>query len=126
MAAQNTSGALTDSAYPGQPGLQRNTGQLLATQGYVLGIEISGSGTRQSVALARLDGTIVRRVRRPLDYISDTASVLRLLDEMLADVTLPELMQEGRILRVGVAIGGLVDAAHGVVKTLYHAHGWDD
>ncbi len=55
-----------------QPGTQRTTGKLLATQGYVVGIEISGSGSRQSVALANLNGTILHRIRRPLEYVPDT------------------------------------------------------
>src|SRR5438876_2359718 len=105
---------------------RRITGKLLATQGYVVGIEISGSGARQSVALADLNGKILYRVRRPLEYVPDTETILRLLDEMLAEVTDPERLLDGRILRVGVAIGGLVDATHGVVRTLYHAHGWDN
>lgn len=108
---------------------QRTTGKLLATHGYVIGIEISGSGSRQSVALADLDGQILRRVRRPLDYVPDTETVLRLVDEMLAEVMQAEQLQSARvsrILRVGVAVGGLVDATHGVVRTLHHAHGWDD
>lgn len=104
----------------------RSTGKLLATQGYVVGIEISGSGTRQSVALADLNGKILYRVRRPLEYVPDTGTILQLLDDMLIDVTNPERLLDGRILRVGVAVGGLVDATHGVVRTLYHAHGWDN
>src|SRR5258708_39433614 len=102
------------------------TGKLLATQGYVVGVEISGSGSRQSVALADLQGNILYRVRHPLEYVPDTETVLRLLEDMLADVMASGRLQEGRILRIGVAIGGLVDAAHGVVRTLHHSHGWDD
>ena len=110
---------------------RRTTGPLLATQGYVVGIEISGSGSRLSVALADLQGNILQRVRRPLDYIPDAATVLTLLDEMLDEVSAS--VREGRvpngnggrILRVGVAVGGLVDTHNGVVQTLHHAHGWD-
>jgi glucokinase len=112
-----------------QPGVQKTTGKLLATHGYVLGIEVSGSGARQSVALADLNGTILRQVRRPLEYVSDTETVMHLLDEMLAEVIeemQAEQLQGGRILRVGVAVGGLVDATHGIVRTLHHAHGWED
>jgi glucokinase len=109
-----------------QLGTQRTTGKLLATQGYVVGIEISGSGARQSVALADLDGTILQRVRRPLEYVADTKTVLQLLDGMLAEVMAPDHLEDGRVLRVGVAVGGLVDATHGVVRTLHHAHGWDN
>jgi len=107
-------------------GTRRTTGKLLATQGYVVGIEISGSGARQSVALADLEGKILFRVRRPLEYIPDTKTVLELIDDMLAEVVTPERVRNGRVLRVGVAVGGLVDSAHGIVRTLHHAHGWND
>jgi glucokinase len=104
----------------------RTTGKLLATQGYVVGIEISGSGSRQTVALANLEGKVLHKVRRPLDYVPDTQSVLKLIDEMLTQITGPEHLQDGRILRVGVAVGGLVDARRGVVRRLHHAHEWNN
>jgi glucokinase len=104
----------------------RTTGKLLATQGYVVGIEISGSGSRQTVALANLEGKVLHKIRRPLDYVPDTKSVLNLIDEMLDEITGPEHVQDGRILRVGVAVGGLVDARRGIVRRLYHAQEWTD
>ncbi|HEY0755878.1 MAG TPA: ROK family protein [Ktedonobacteraceae bacterium] len=104
----------------------RTTGKLLATQGYVVGIEISGSGSRQTVALANLEGKVLHKVRRPLDYVPDTQSVLKLIDEMLEEVAGPERLQDGRILRVGVAVGGLVDARRGVVRRLHHAREWNN
>lgn len=104
----------------------RITGNLLATSGYVVGIEISGSGSRQTVALANLKGKVLHKVRRPLDYVPDTQSVLTLINEMLGEVAAPEHLQDGRILRVGVAVGGLVDARQGIVRRLYHAHEWND
>lgn len=106
--------------------------KLLATQGYVVGIEISGSGSRQAVALADLNGTILQRVRSPLDYIPDTGTVLSLIDEMLNEVMAPvgegrvPNGNGGRVLRVGVAVDGLVDTHSGVVQTLHHAHGWNN
>jgi glucokinase len=102
------------------------TGKLLATQGYVVGIEISGSGSRQSVTLADLEGNVLHRVRRPLDYVPDTATVLKLIDEMLDETLIADRLRDGRVLRVGVAVGGLVDASRGIVRTLHHAHGWND
>jgi glucokinase len=126
MFRPHLSGSETGTQHSGPLGAQRITGKLLATQGYVVGVEISGSGARQSVALANLDGEILHRVRRPLEYVPDSETVLRLLDEMFAEVTGHESLQDGRILRVGVAVGGLVDATRGVVRTLYHAHGWDN
>lgn len=118
--------ATAGSSAISQTGPQRNTGKLLATQGYVVGIEISGSGARQAVALADLNGNILYRTRRPLDYVSDTESVLTLLDEMVAEATSQERLKNGRVLRVGIAVGGLVDAARGIVRSLHHAHGWNN
>ena len=103
-----------------------STGKLLATRGYVVGIEISSSGARQSVALADLNGNILHRRCRSLDDVPDTKTALSLIDEMLLDLTRADRLEDGRILRVGVAVGGLVDAAQGVVRTLHHAHGWDN
>ncbi len=121
------SGHLTHSSeLSAQPEQQRITGKLLATQGFVVGIEISGSGSRQTVALADLNGNILYRLRRPLEHVPDTETVLRLLDEMLAQVMVPEHLSDRRVLRIGVAVGGLVDARHGIVRTLHHAHGWDN
>lgn len=108
------------------PVAHRSTGKLLATQGYVVGIEISGSGARQAVALADLNGNILYRARRPLEYVPDTETVLELVDDMLAEATSPERLTDRRVLRVGVAVGGLVDATKGIVRTLHHAHGWDN
>jgi len=102
------------------------TDKLLATQGYVVGVEISGSGSHLSVALADLNGTIQYRARRPLEYVPDTETVLRLVDDMFAEVAAPGRLQDGRVLRVGVAVGGLVDSTRGVVRTLHHAQGWDN
>jgi glucokinase len=51
---------------------------------------------------------------------------LKLIDEMLGEITQPERLQEKRILRVGVAIGGLVDARQGIVRRLHHAPEWQN
>jgi glucokinase len=78
------------------------------------------------VVLANLNGDILQRSRRSLDAVPDSESVLLLLDEMLSEVTGPARLPNGPVLRVGVAVGGLVDATQGVVHTLYHAQGWDN
>ena len=86
MSTQHTFGGLArDSGPLTSQGATRITGKLLATQGYVVGIEISGSGSRQSVALADLQGKILYRARRPLEYVPDTGTVLNLIDEMFLD-----------------------------------------
>ena len=45
---------------------------------------------------------------------------------MLEETLTAERLHDGRVLRVGVAVGGLVDASQGIVRTLHHAHGWND
>lgn len=133
MAGSKIPGPSDKSPVPGTRqsgplGATRTTGKLLATQGYVVGIEISGSGTRQTVALANLAGEILHKVRRPLEQVADTKTVLNLIDEMLSEVTAPEYLQDGRVLRVGVAVGGLVDARRGIIRKLHHhaAQEWND
>jgi glucokinase len=121
---EGTSGVSSGSLSP--LGATRTTGKLLATQGYVVGIEISSSGARQSVALADLGGNILHRMRHQLEYVPDAETVLRLIDDMLAEALTQERLHNGRVLRVGVAVGGPVDATHGIVRTLHHAHGWND
>ena len=119
MSTQQSSNAFSTQA-------QRSTGKLLATQGYVVGAAISGDGTRQAVALADLNGTILQRARRPLEDVPDVQTLLKLLDELLAEVMAPELLQNGRVLRVGVAVNGLVDSSSGIVRTLHHMQGWEN
>src|ERR1700736_3532303 len=127
MSTQHTFGTFNrDSGSLTLQGATRITGKLLATQGYVVGIEISGSGSRQSVSLADLEGKILYRTRRPLEYVPDTETVLKLIDDMLEETLTAERLHDGRVLRVGVAVGGLVDASQGIVRTLHHAHGWND
>jgi glucokinase len=123
-AAEGTFGPVSDALSPSIT--SRTTGKLLASQGYVVGIEISGSGTRLSVAIADLSGTILHQARRPLEYVPNTRTVLGLIDDMLAEVLTPEQLRDGRVLRVGVAVGGLVDATRGIVRTLHHVQGWKD
>ncbi len=110
----------------GPLGTTRTTGKLLARQGYVIGVEISGRGDRQTVALANLEGRILHKARRPLEHAPDTQTVLNLIDEMLSEVASPGHLQDGRILRVGVTVGGLVDARRGLVRKLHHAQEWND
>jgi glucokinase len=126
MPLQPLQGTFAGNSGPLSSSATRITGKLLATQGYVVGIEISGSGSHQSVAIADLQGQILHRVRRPLDYVPDTQTVLDMIEGMLNEVKSSGKLQDGRILRVGVAIGGLVDSSQGIVRTLHHAHSWND
>jgi len=98
---------------------------VLATQGYVLGVEISSAGMRQSLALADLQGQVVHHARRRLSAPPDGQEAILLLQEMIADASSPERLKGHRVLRCGVAVGAPVDARRGLVRTMYRAEGWD-
>ena len=99
---------------------------VMATQGYVLGIEISSLGMRLSVALADLQGQIVHQVHKRVSAPPDGQEVVTRLAAMIADVCAPERLQDNRVLRCGIAVGAPVDAARGVVRTMHRAEGWND
>jgi len=98
---------------------------VLATQGYVLGVEISSGGMRLSVALADLQGQVIYQARRRLSAPLDGPGAVQLLQEMIAEVCSPERLKGSRVLRCGIAVGAPVDARRGVVRTMYRAEGWD-
>ncbi|HEY7355437.1 MAG TPA: ROK family protein [Ktedonobacterales bacterium] len=98
---------------------------VMATQGYVLGIEISSAGMRISVALADLQGQMVHHARKRLGAPPDGQEAVALLAEMVTDVCAPGRLGGNRVLRCGIAVGAPVDAARGVVRTMYRAEGWD-
>ncbi|HLV99590.1 MAG TPA: ROK family protein [Ktedonobacterales bacterium] len=99
---------------------------VMATQGYVLGVEISSAGMQMSVALADLQGQIVHRTRKRLSAPPEGQEAVALLHEMITDVCSPERLRGNRVLRCGIAIGAPVDAARGQVRMMYRAEGWED
>lgn len=98
---------------------------VLATQGYVLGVEISGAGMQVTVALADLQGQVVHHLRKRSGAPLDGQAAVALLEEMITAVCSPERLKGVRVLRCGVAVGAPVDAARGLVRTMYRAEGWD-
>jgi glucokinase len=98
---------------------------VMATQGYVLGIEVSNAGMRLSAALADLQGQIAHQVRKRLSAPPDGQEAVTLLQEMIADACSSEHLKGNRVLRCGIAVGAPVDAARGLVRTMYRAEGWD-
>ncbi len=99
---------------------------VMATQGYVLGVEISNSGTRQSVALADLHGQVLHHTRKHLPHPPDGQEAGLLLQQMISDLCAPERLKGQRVLRCGVAVGAPVDARHGLVRAMYRAEGWEN
>ncbi len=97
---------------------------VLATEGFVVGIEVSGRGQR--VAVANLRGEIVERT--PLEGdASLSADELRLrlrnlVRETLAKASIPT----DRAVRIGIAFGGPVDAGRGVILYSPRTPGYDN
>jgi glucokinase len=98
---------------------------VMATQGYVLGVEISSAGMQMSVALADLQGQVVHHTRKRLSAPPEGQQAVALLQEMIAGVCSPERLKGNRVLRCGIAVGAPVDAARGQVRMMYRAEGWD-
>jgi glucokinase len=97
---------------------------VLATEGYVVGIEVSGRGQR--VAVADLRGQILERTPIEGD-ITLSAEELRarlrtLVTETLARLAIPS----DRVIRIGIAFGGPVDAGRGVILYSPRTPGYDN
>ncbi len=116
---------MNQSWHEHDPVANHSHSMVLATQGYVLGVEISSAGMRLSAALADLGGQVVHHTRKRLGAPPEGQEAVALLQEMIADVCSPERLKGNRVLRCGVAVGAPVDAARGLVRTMYRAEGWD-
>ncbi len=116
---------MNQSLHEREPLINHGHSTVLATQGYVLGVEISNGGMRQSVALADLQGQVVQHLRRRSAQPPDGQGATEILLEMIGEVCSPERLQGQKVLRCGVAVGAPVDAHRGVVRTMYRAEGWD-
>lgn len=97
---------------------------VLAAGGYVVGIEVSGRGQR--VALADLRGQIIERTL-PNGDASLSADDLRARLRTLVTETLQRAnIPTDRVVRIGVAFGGPVDAARGVILYSPRTPGYDN
>ncbi|HEY7123148.1 MAG TPA: ROK family protein [Ktedonobacterales bacterium] len=99
---------------------------VMATQGYVLGVEISNSGMRQSVALANLHGQIVYHTRKQQHLPPDGQEAVTLLQQMISETCTPDRLKGQRVLRCGVAVGAPIDARRGSVRAMSRAQGWEN
>jgi glucokinase len=106
--------------------LNQSHSMVMATQGVVLGIEISNAGMRFSVALADLQGQVVHQVQKRLNAPPDGSEAVALLEALVAEVCSPERLEGRRVLRCGLAVGAPVDVARGVVRRMFRAEGWDE
>jgi glucokinase len=88
----------------------------------VAGIDIGA--TKQSLVLARPDGTFVHRDRRASPPAADRATLFAGIAQMLAGALAQAAAQGLRVAAVGVGFGGPVDAHTGTVQTSHHVPGW--
>jgi len=116
---------MNQSAQEREPFINHGHARVLASQGYVLGVEISNGGMRQAVALADLGGQVVQHTRRRSAQPLDGPAATAILQEMIGEVCSPERLKGNRVLRCGVAVGAPVDAERGLVRRMYHAEGWE-
>lgn len=94
------------------------------TDGYVVGIEVSGRGQR--VAVADLRGKILARTP-PEGDVTLSAEALRLRLRILVTDTLAGVgVSVENVVRIGIAFGGPVDAARGVVLYSPRTPGYDN
>ncbi len=102
--------------------LERRQGDLMGSQGSVLGVDIGSYGLRAVVA--DLHGQQLIADNRPLP----TADAAVVVDESLALVR-HVLEQTGtssdRLLRVGIGFGGPVDGDAGTTRLSHRARGWE-
>ena len=101
---------------------------VLAQQGYVFGVDISGDGER--VVLADLRGNVLGRSAHvsghsPNPLPAPPNEVVTRVAEMMRDLLQKKGVKVREVLRVGMGFGGPVDSRMGIVRTAHGAPGWD-
>ncbi len=95
-----------------------------SAEGYVVGIEVSGRGQR--VAIADLRGKIIERTP-PTGDASLSADALRSrLRQLVTDALARLELSVEQVVRIGVAFGGPVDAARGIILYSPRTPGYDN
>ena len=89
----------------------------------VIGLDVGG--TNMSGALARPDGSLVAKVRRPTDCPGRAAAGLALIVDIVSELAARAAEDGTAIDRIGVGFGGPVDFAGGVVLLSHHVEGWE-
>lgn len=89
---------------------------VLAQQGYVFGVDMSGDGER--VVLCDLHGAVLGRAsyNRPLDEGRAPDETMGRVLGMMLDLLGRHEVKAREVLRVGVGFGGPVDAKRGIVR----------
>ncbi len=97
---------------------------VLAAEGYVVGIDVSGRGQR--VAVADLRGQIVERTPLGGDASLSADDLRARLRSLVTDTLVRANIPLDRVIRIGIAFGGPVDAARGVILYSPRTPGYDN
>jgi glucokinase-like ROK family protein len=81
--------------------------------GYVVGIDIGA--TSIEIALADVNGSILRRAAEPADVRDAPEEILGRCSELILELTVAQGIHPEQILGIGVGVPGPVDFAHGVL-----------
>jgi glucokinase-like ROK family protein len=92
-----------------KPRLLRFNSQL----GYVVGVDIGA--TSLEIALADVNGTILKRVMEPADVRQPPEELLGRCSVLILEIALAQSIQPEQILGIGVGVPGPVDFARGVL-----------
>lgn len=97
---------------------------VLATEGFVVGIEVSGRGQR--VAVADLRGQIVERTPLEGDTSLSADDLRHRLRDLVTGTLAKANITPDRVIRIGIAFGGPVDAGRGVILYSPRTPGYDN
>jgi glucokinase len=89
----------------------------------VLGLDVGG--TNMTGALAASDGTLLARVRRATDRAGGMEAGLRLISEIISDLSGQADRDGSPVQRIGIGFGGPVDFERGSVLRSHHVAGWE-
>jgi glucokinase len=89
----------------------------------VIGVDVGG--TNMTGGLARADGSLAAKVRRPTDRRGGAAAGLALIVEIVSDLATRAQRDGTAVDRIGVGFGGPVDFERGVVLLSHHVEGWE-
>lgn len=97
---------------------------VLAAEGFVVGIEVSGRGQR--VAIADLRGKIIERTPLDGDTSLSAEDLRQRLRTLVTDTLARANILVDRVVRIGIAFGGPVDAGRGVILYSPRTPGYDN
>jgi len=106
----------------GGPGKPRTTLRLVGTSRFAVGVHLDPSVV--TVVLLGIDGTVVSRQRRPTPSANDPARTVRLITKHIEHLLDASGIDRDRIVGVGIAAPGPIDAERGVIVDPPNLGGW--